>query len=368
MVCLGGPIRSGGFVLFGLIAPFYALVFPSRRRAVWMFVAYWGHRDGRGAGRPRAVGPPLPPPSTSIFFAVVLATMSVFVFITLHFFVRERDRAFGLLREAQDKSPGCSGRRRALPDHAAVVSGRSRGDRRSLGADAIGIWEIVQEHLTALSAGPAGPPVDELRGRRQRPASTPPRPQAERSMPVCGMSGELCGALVIAGRTSSWGEIERRLVAGLAHQVGAALDVTRMRRQLAAAEERRAATRREMQERGIATLQICPACERCYDHTAVACTVDRARLESPRALPYRLLGRYRFLRVLGQGGMGTVLAAHDEQLDREVAVKLIRPEHFNDPERKQRFAREAQTVARIQHRGVVALYDSGEVRTAGPSW
>jgi eukaryotic-like serine/threonine-protein kinase len=115
-----------------------------------------------------------------------------------------------------------------------------------------------------------------------------------------------------------------------------------------------------MDERGIATLQICPRCERCFDDSASKCPYDGISLESPRTLPYRLMGRYRFLFVLGQGGMGTVIAARDEKLDRDIAVKLIRPEQFNNSDLKQRFEREAHAVARIQHPGVIALYDSGE--------
>ena len=113
--------------------------------------------------------------------------------------------------------------------------------------------------------------------------------------------------------------------------------------------------------RGIATLQVCPQCGRCYDHTARVCSADGAGLDAPRTLPYRLLDRYRFVRLLGEGGMGTVLAAWDEKLERDVAVKLIRPEHFNNADLRERFEREARTVARIQHPGVVALYDSGEL-------
>ena len=59
--------------------------------------------------------------------------------------------------------------------------------------------------------------------------------------------------------------------------------------------------------------------------------------------------------------MGIVLAAWDERLQREVAVKLLRPEHFNNPDLKRRFEREARTVAHIQHAGVIELYDSGEL-------
>ncbi|HWV87204.1 MAG TPA: serine/threonine-protein kinase [Capillimicrobium sp.] len=68
-----------------------------------------------------------------------------------------------------------------------------------------------------------------------------------------------------------------------------------------------------------------------------------------------LLGRYRLVRRLGSGGFGTVWLAHDERLQRDVAVKRI-PLDDTDPERAQR---EAQAAARLSHPGIVALYETG---------
>ncbi len=69
------------------------------------------------------------------------------------------------------------------------------------------------------------------------------------------------------------------------------------------------------------------------------------------------LGRYRLARRLGSGGMGTVWLAHDEKLERAVAVKRIRVE---DPEIARRAGREARAAARLAHPGIVALYESGQ--------
>ncbi|MDF9806071.1 tRNA A-37 threonylcarbamoyl transferase component Bud32 [Streptomyces sp. HB372] len=72
-------------------------------------------------------------------------------------------------------------------------------------------------------------------------------------------------------------------------------------------------------------------------------------------------GRYRLLARLGHGGMGTVWRAHDEVVDREVAVKEPRvPEHLGEREHStvhQRMQREARAAARIDHPSVVTVHD-----------
>ena len=60
-------------------------------------------------------------------------------------------------------------------------------------------------------------------------------------------------------------------------------------------------------------------------------------------------GRYRLVELLGQGGMATIFRAHDNQLNRDVAVKLLRPEYGRDPDFGSRFRQEAQNAASLNH-------------------
>jgi eukaryotic-like serine/threonine-protein kinase len=76
-------------------------------------------------------------------------------------------------------------------------------------------------------------------------------------------------------------------------------------------------------------------------------------------------GRYRLIELLGQGGMATVYRARDSQLERDVAVKLLRPEYGRDPDFFARFRQEAQSAASLNHPSVVAVYDYG-TDEAGP--
>ena len=73
------------------------------------------------------------------------------------------------------------------------------------------------------------------------------------------------------------------------------------------------------------------------------------------------LGRYALLRVLGEGGMGVVYAAYDEELDRRVALKLIHPTLQGDSQIRARVLREAQALARVSSPHVVTIYETGEV-------
>ncbi|MBF9068254.1 protein kinase domain-containing protein [Streptacidiphilus fuscans] len=76
-------------------------------------------------------------------------------------------------------------------------------------------------------------------------------------------------------------------------------------------------------------------------------------------------GRYVLRDLLGQGGMATVHLADDTVLDRPVAVKTMLGEMSREPSFRERFRREAQAVARLNHTNIVAVYDSGEDDTDG---
>ena len=71
------------------------------------------------------------------------------------------------------------------------------------------------------------------------------------------------------------------------------------------------------------------------------------------------IGRYVIVRPLGRGGMGSIFLARDPAIDRFVAVKLMR-EGFEDARRRERFAREAQSIGRMQHQNIVTVFDVGE--------
>ncbi len=95
--------------------------------------------------------------------------------------------------------------------------------------------------------------------------------------------------------------------------------------------------------------------------TAKAETIaDSAALARESSVTQRL-GRFVLLRKLGEGGMGTVFAAYDEQLDRKVAVKLLHPIEKEATRLRQRMLREAQAMARVSHPNVLHVYDVGEL-------
>ena len=71
------------------------------------------------------------------------------------------------------------------------------------------------------------------------------------------------------------------------------------------------------------------------------------------------LPRYRVLQEIARGGMGIVLRVYDPELDRVLALKVLREEHRDNPEMLARFLEEARIAGRLQHPGVVPIHDSG---------
>ena len=71
------------------------------------------------------------------------------------------------------------------------------------------------------------------------------------------------------------------------------------------------------------------------------------------------LGRYEIRAHIGTGGMGQVYLAHDSELNRAVALKLLPPDIATDPKRMRRFIREARTVSGLNHPNVLTIYEFG---------
>jgi serine/threonine protein kinase len=74
-----------------------------------------------------------------------------------------------------------------------------------------------------------------------------------------------------------------------------------------------------------------------------------------------LLGDFRILEKLGEGGMGVVFLARDERLERRVALKVVAPHLAQDQEFRQRFVTEARSAAAIDHPNVVTVYTAGTI-------
>src|SRR5262249_30477729 len=102
----------------------------------------------------------------------------------------------------------------------------------------------------------------------------------------------------------------------------------------------------------------CPECGNCYEPDKAVCDSHSVELQQVR-FSRVLSTRYRLERRRGRGGMGTVYEATDTELQRRVAVKLIREEWIDSVEAVQRFRREAIAVANFTHPNVVTIYDFG---------
>lgn len=89
-------------------------------------------------------------------------------------------------------------------------------------------------------------------------------------------------------------------------------------------------------------------------------SVDPCRSARATVLP-EVFGRYRIIKPLGQGGMGSVYLAHDSQLDRQVALKVPRFDLGQAKQLIERFYREARIAATFHHPNLCPVYDVGEI-------
>ena len=112
--------------------------------------------------------------------------------------------------------------------------------------------------------------------------------------------------------------------------------------------------------------RVCPDCGRRFDSDVVECPDDR----SPTFLVERELdligkdldGRFEVLELLGTGGMGAVYRAHQHSTDRDIALKLLRPDVAGDENAIKRFFREAKAASRLTSPHTITIFDFGQTR------
>jgi len=118
-------------------------------------------------------------------------------------------------------------------------------------------------------------------------------------------------------------------------------------------------------------MRCCPQCHRVWLEAHEFCPSDGTELvevgsESDPLRGFELDGRYRLLSPLGSGGMGFVYLAEQVGLGRRVAVKMLYAERTREESAVKRFSREARTLAKLDHPGIVRVVDYGESGGAIP--
>ncbi len=90
------------------------------------------------------------------------------------------------------------------------------------------------------------------------------------------------------------------------------------------------------------------------------------KVDSPVEIGAMIAGKYRVERVIGQGGMGVVVAAMHDELDQRVAIKFLSPENAKGSEWISRFSREARAAAKIKNEHAVKVFDVGKLENGIP--
>src|SRR5581483_2678430 len=105
---------------------------------------------------------------------------------------------------------------------------------------------------------------------------------------------------------------------------------------------------------------LCAACQRDGSRTPPASPAQRSFVAPEPAEMARHFPNLEVLELLAVGGMGMVYKARQPQLDRLVALKVLSPELSSEAAFAERFAREAQALARLNHTNIISIYDFGQ--------
>ena len=109
-------------------------------------------------------------------------------------------------------------------------------------------------------------------------------------------------------------------------------------------------------------MRVCPQCGAEHSDDVVYCSIDGTHLSESvevdaDSIVGKVLGSYRVLKILGEGGMGQVYLAEHTKLQRRVALKMLHPEFARNAETVRRFFDEARAVNQIKHQNIIEITD-----------
>jgi hypothetical protein len=182
-------------------------------------------------------------------------------------------------------------------------------------------------------------------------------------VPLHRAGGTTAGFLLLGSKKSEqpYSPRDHNLLLGLARQMALVYENLLLQDQLLQQQRTNERMRARVEGAGTNWLQECLQCGRCFDYSVRTCSEDGIELVLSLPVQRVIDGRYRLDQVVGRGGMGTVFAARDLRLDRQVAVKLVQAGRISESAWLRRFSREARALSRLQHENVVLTYDFGVV-------
>lgn len=116
------------------------------------------------------------------------------------------------------------------------------------------------------------------------------------------------------------------------------------------------------------TIPKCPTCGLELAGERAICACDSSLILQPTVDPMigKTLGCYKIVEVIGRGGMGMIYKAHDQWMDRTIAIKMLHLHLVHDQQSVQRFGQEAKAAGNVEHPNVIQAYDYGVADTKQP--
>ncbi|MFN0168200.1 MAG: protein kinase domain-containing protein [Bryobacteraceae bacterium] len=184
--------------------------------------------------------------------------------------------------------------------------------------------------------------------------------------PILGEGEKLIGALLLAERNDRepYGPREIQVVEAVAAQIAVIYEKAWLQEQLRI-ERSRNEPAAAHEEPFLRRMMQCPECNLCFDFDATVCPQHGEVLHFSLPIERVIDGKYRMERLLGSGGMGAVFEASDLRLGRRIALKILLGDVFRHSNALERFSREAQAAARLNHPNIIRVYDYGSIGSTG---